>query len=85
MKMKIQVERIAGTGNFTECATAEGQAAEFSALTLQSQTLLHKGIYKLFLLKNFKIHTTDLLINHLLVNKRHLGDLVVLSQLKPQQ
>lgn len=47
--MKIQVERIAGTGNFTECATAEGQAAEFSALTLQNQTLLHKGTYKLFL------------------------------------
>lgn len=47
VKMKIQAERIAGTSNFTEHASAEGKAAAFfsekkGALTLKRLT--HKGV-----------------------------------------
>lgn len=46
VKMKIQVEKIAGTSNFTERASAEGKAATFSSekrTALKLRRFTHKG------------------------------------------
>lgn len=48
MKMKNSKWKGLLGAEISECASAEGQAAEFLALTLQSQTVLHKGTYELF-------------------------------------
>lgn len=58
--MKIQVERIAGTSNFTECASAEDKAAAFfsekhTALTLRRQAQKHTHLKSLEAPRNYFI------------------------------